>query len=244
MRTILMTVEFDGTDYVGWQAQKNGVAVQNVVELALTQVLKEEVRIHSSGRTDAGVHARGMAAHFRTERNIPLSAFREGVNGFLPRDVVIREVREMPEKFHARYSAQGKWYRYTIFNSEMRSPLADRTAWHLRGDLNLDLIRSAAELLVGKHNFQAFRTSGCVAKTSIRDIFQIDIVADRELVYIDVKGSGFLRNMVRIMVGTLAEVGLGKRPADDLKKLLLGEEGLTSGPTAPARGLCLQEVWY
>lgn len=244
MRTILLNVEYDGTAYVGWQSQSNGVAVQDVVESALTQVLKQEVRIHSSGRTDAGVHARGMAAHFRTNSDIPLSAFREGVNSFLPRDVVIREVREMPETFHARYSAKGKWYRYTIYNGDMRSPLAARTAWHLRGRLDLDLIRSAAEFMVGQHDFHTFRTSGCVAKTSIRDIFQVDIVADRELVYIDIKGSGFLRNMVRMMVGTLVEVGLGKRPADDLQKLLLGEDGLTCGPTAPAHGLCLQEVWF
>lgn len=244
MRTILLNVEYEGTAYAGWQSQTNGIAVQDVVESALAQILKQKVRIHSSGRTDAGVHARSMAAHFRTESNIPLSAFREGANRFLPRDVVIREVREMPENFHARYSAKGKWYRYTIYNGDMRSPLAERTAWHLRGDLDLDLIRSAAEFMVGKHDFQAFRTSGCVAKTSIRNIFRVDITADCELVYIDIKGSGFLRNMVRIMAGTLVEVGQGKRPVSDLPKLLQGEEGVICGPTAPAHGLCLQEVWY
>lgn len=244
MRTILLNVEYEGTAYAGWQSQTNGLAVQDVVESALTQILKQSVRIHSSGRTDAGVHARSMAAHFRTESNIPLSAFREGANRFLPPDVVIREVREMPENFHARYSAKGKWYRYTIYIGEMRSPLNSRTAWHLRGSLDLDLLRSAAKLLEGKHDFHAFRTSGCVAKTSIRDIYHVDITNDLELIYIDVKGSGFLRNMVRIMVGTLVEVGQGKRPAEDLKKLLMSEEGVICGPTAPAHGLCLQEVYY
>jgi tRNA pseudouridine38-40 synthase len=244
MRTILLNVEYEGTAYVGWQSQSNGLAVQDVVESALIQILKQDVRIHSSGRTDAGVHARSMPAHFRTESNIPLSAFREGANSFLPRDVVIRDVREMPENFHARYSAKGKWYRYTIYNGDMRSPLNDRTAWHLRGDIDLDLLRSAAEFMVGKHDFHAFRSSGCVAKTSIRDIFQVDVVADYELVYIDIKGSGFLRNMVRMMVGTMVEVGQGKRPVSDLPKLLRCEEGLICGPTAPAHGLCLQEVWF
>ncbi len=244
MRTILLIVEYEGTAYAGWQSQINGLAVQDVVESALTQILKEKVRIHSSGRTDAGVHARSMPAHFRTESNIPLSAFREGANCFLPNDVVIREVREMPENFHARYSAKGKWYRYTIYTGDMRSPLSSRTAWHLRGSLDLDLLRSAAELLIGKHDFHVFRTSGCVAQTSIRDIYQVDITADCDLIYVDVKGSGFLRNMVRMMVGTLVEVGQGKRPAEDLQKLLLGEEGVICGPTAPAHGLCLQEVWY
>jgi tRNA pseudouridine38-40 synthase len=244
MRTILLNVEYEGTAYAGWQSQTNGLAVQDVVESALMQILKQDVRIHSSGRTDAGVHARSMPAHFRTESNIPLSAFREGANRFLPRDVVIREVREMPENFHARYSAKGKWYRYTIYNGDMRSPLHDRTAWHLRGDIDLGLLRSAAKFMVGKHDFHAFRSSGCVAKTSIRDIFKVDIVADQELVYIDIKGSGFLRNMVRMMVGTMVEVGQGKRPVSDLPKLLLGEEDLICGPTAPAHGLCLQEVWF
>jgi len=244
MRTILLNVEYEGTAYAGWQSQINGLAVQDVVESALAQILKEKVRIHSSGRTDAGVHARSMPAHFRTESTIPLTAFREGANRFLPSDVVIREVREMPENFHARYSAKGKWYRYTIYIGDMRSPLASRTAWHLRGSLDLDLLRSAAELMIGKHDFHAFRTSGCVAQTSIRDIFQIDLTADRDLIYVDVKGSGFLRNMVRIMVGTMVEVGQGKRPATDIRKILLGEDDVICGPTAPAHGLCLQEVWY
>lgn len=244
MRTIFLSVEFDGTAYVGWQNQTNGLAVQEVVESALAQVLRQEVRIHSSGRTDAGVHARSMAVHFQTASNIPLQAFRDGANRFLPADVVIREVREMPQNFHARYSAKGKWYRYTIYHSEVRSPLFTRTAWHQRGKLDLDLIRKAAGFLVGEHDFQAFRSSGCIAKTTVREIFQVDVVADREFVYIDVRGSGFLRNMVRMLVGTLVEVGLGKRPATDLQKLLRGEEGVVCGPTAPAHGLCLQEVWY
>ena len=244
MRTILLNIEYDGTAYAGWQSQPSGNSVQDVVETALAQVLRQAVRIHSSGRTDAGVHARSMAAHFRAESNLPLSAFREGVNRFLPRDVVIREVREMPESFHARYSAKGKWYRYTIYNSDMRSPLAARTAWHLRGNLNLDALRAAAEFMVGRHDFQAFRSSGCVAKTSFRDIFQIDIIDDQQFIYIDIKGSGFLRNMVRMMAGTLVEIGQGKRPASDLPKLLQGEKGVVCGATAPAHGLCLQEVWY
>lgn len=244
MRTILLNVEYDGSAYVGWQIQPNGLAVQEVVESALAQILGQKVRIHSSGRTDAGVHARNMAAHFTTASSLPLQAFREGVNRFLPGDVVIRDAREMPEGFHARYSAKGKWYRYTLYNNDVRSPLAARTSWHLRGRLDLDVMRTAAQFLVGTHDFQAFRTSGCVAKTSIRDIFQVDVVADRDLVYIDLKGSGFLRNMVRMLAGTLVEVGQGKRPASDLQKLLRGEEGLVCGPTAPAHGLCLQEVWY
>jgi tRNA pseudouridine38-40 synthase len=244
MRTILLKIEYDGTAYVGWQVQANGLAVQGVVESALAQLLRREVRIHSSGRTDAGVHARGMAAHFLTESLLPLQAFREGVNRFLPDDVVIREARDMPEGFHARFSARGKWYRYTIYHHEVRSPLAARTAWHLRGALDLEQMRRAAAHLRGEHDFRAFRSSSCVARTTVREIFEVGIQVDREFIHIDFKGSGFLKNMVRMLVGTLVEVGQGRRPAADLAKLLQGEPGLACGPTAPPHGLCLEEVWY
>ena len=244
MRTILMIIEFDGTAYAGWQVQTNGLAVQGVVEEALGRVLGQPVRIHSSGRTDAGVHARGMAAHFQTDSHLPLQAFREGVNRFLPEDVAIREVREMPADFHARFAARGKWYRYTIFSSEVRSPLARRTSWHLRGPLDLERMRQAAALLVGAHDFSAFRSSGCVARTTVREIYQIDVLAEGDFVHIDFRGSGFLKNMVRMLVGTLVEVGQGRRPADQVRRLLAGEPGLACGPTAPAHGLCLQEVWF
>lgn len=244
MRTILLNIEYDGTAYFGWQIQPNFPTVQAVVEMALQQIVGSEVRIHSSSRTDAGVHARDMAVHFRTESRLPLTAFREGANAFLPDDVVIREVREMPADFHARFSSKGKWYRYTIYNDVVRSPLTCRTSWHLRGDLDLTLMREAAAVLVGEHDFQAFRTRGCVAKSTVREIYQVDVSADQKLIYLDFRGSGFLRNMVRILVGTIAEIGQGRRPLADLEKLLNVEPGLSSGATAPAQGLCLQEVWY
>jgi len=244
VRTILLILEYDGTAYVGWQVQPNGLAVQEVVEKALAEILGHEVRIHSSGRTDAGVHARGMAAHFHTDRNLPLKAFREGVNTFLSQDIAIREVREMPADFHARYSAIGKWYRYTIFRNEVRSPLAARSAWYLRGSLDLDLMRAAAASLVGEHDFKAFRSSSCVAKTTVREIFRIDVTADDNFVYIDVRGSGFLKNMVRMLAGTIVDVGLGRRPVEDVAMLVAGTDDMVCGQTAPAHGLCLQEVWY
>ena len=244
MRTILLILEYDGTVYAGWQVQPNGLAVQEVVEQALAEVLGHEVRVHSSGRTDAGVHARGMAAHFQTEANLPLKAFREGVNALLPEDIAVRTVREMPTDFHARFSARGKCYRYTIYQHQVRSPLAARFAWFLRGSLDLDLMRAAAEALVGEHDFSSFRSSGCAAKTTVREIFSIDISTDNGFIHIDVRGSGFLKNMVRMLVGTLVEVGLGRRPVEDVAKLVAGADGMLCGQTAPAHGLCLQEVWY
>jgi tRNA pseudouridine38-40 synthase len=244
MRTILLTVEYDGTNYAGWQIQPNGLTVQEVVEKALANILGQKVRIHSSGRTDAGVHARCMAAHFQTESALPLKAFREGVNSFLPQDVAIRSVEDKPNDFHARFDAKGKWYRYTIYNADVRSPLAARIAWNLRGELDLELMNAAAQYLVGEHNFAAFRSSSCVAKTTIRKIFQVDIVSENQFIYIDFKGSGFLKNMVRMLVGTLIEVAQGRRPVEDMQKLLNVEAGFLCGSTAPAKGLCLQEVWY
>lgn len=244
MRTILLQIEYDGTEYAGWQVQPNGVSVQEVVEKALAQLLGSSVRIHSSGRTDAGVHARCMMAHFHTDTDLPLKAFREGVNRFLPQDVVIRSAQEKPQDFHARFSAKGKWYRYTILLDEIRSPLYARTAWQLRGALNLELMCQAAERLVGEHDFQAFRSSSCAAKTTVRKISSIEINADGGFVYIDVRGSGFLKNMVRMLVGTLVEIGQGRRPVGDIDKLLAAEPGFVAGVTAPAHGLCLEEVLY
>lgn len=245
MRTILLTVEYDGTGYAGWQVQPNGLTVQEVVEEGLAKLIGQTVRIHSSGRTDAGVHARGMVAHFQTESTLPLRAFREGLNRFLPPDVVIRSVEEKAADFHARFAARGKWYRYSLYLNPVRSPLTARTAWHLRGPLDLDAMRQAAAHLVGEHDFRAFRSSTCASRTTVREIFSIDISAHDDLLFIDVRGSGFLKNMVRMLVGTLVEIGLGKRPIDDMRKLLTEhEEGLLSGQTAPAHGLCLMEVWY
>lgn len=244
MRKILLLIEFDGTRYSGWQLQANGLSVQGVVEAALTQVLGEPVRIHSSGRTDAGVHARGMAAHFSTAATMPLAAFREGANRFLPMDVAIRQATEVSEDFHARFSARGKWYRYTLCRTATRAPLAARTSWHLRGELDLTGMRAAAALLVGEHDFQAFRTSGCSARTTVRRIDAVEFVEEGELLHLDFKGSGFLRNMVRLLVGTLVDIGRGKRPLEDMGRLLAGDPNVLSGPTAPPQGLCLQEVWY
>jgi tRNA pseudouridine38-40 synthase len=244
MRTIVLTLEYDGTSYVGWQTQPNGLAVQEVVEKALAEILGHKVHVHASGRTDAGVHARGMVAHFHTETNLPLKAFRDGVNTFLPYDIAIKEVREMPADFHARFSAKGKWYRYTIYRGEVRSPLIARSAWYRRGNLDLSLMRTAAEILVGQHDFKAFRSSSCVAKTTVREIFSIDVSTDNEFIYVDVKGSGFLKNMVRMIVGTLVDVGLGRRPVEDVAILIAGTDKMVCGQTAPACGLCLQQVWY
>jgi len=241
---IKLTLEYDGTDYVGWQLQPNGVSVQQQVELALEQLLGVAVRVHSSGRTDAGVHALGMVCHLDTERELPLTAWREGLNRYLPPAIVIREAESVSDEFHARFSARGKFYRYTLLRDEVRSPLQRLTSWQVRQPLDLEAMRAAAAFFVGFHDFSAFRTSGCAAETTRREIFSLELLEDGRLLYIDVRGSGFLKNMVRMMVGTLVEVGRGKRPVTDIDRLLCGGSDTAPALTAPAHGLCLQEVWY
>jgi tRNA pseudouridine38-40 synthase len=243
-RTILLLIEYDGTDFAGWQLQPNGRSVQEVVEIALAGLLGETVRLHSAGRTDAGVHACAMPAHFATTRDLPLRAFRDGLNRLLPGDVAIREAFEMPAGFHARYGARQKWYRYTIDRRSVRSPLAGRRSWLVRGVLDLAAMREAATLLLGEHDFAAFRTSGCAAKTTVRRLDSIDLTEEETFLHIDVRGSGFLKNMVRMLVGTLVEIGQGKRPASDIDLLLAKTASVRAGATAPPHGLCLMAVDY
>lgn len=245
MRTIRLTLEYDGTAYAGWQRQAPGtLSIQQVVEEALGQIVHEKVVLHGSGRTDAGVHARAMVAHFRTEKTHPLSAFREGVNRFLPADIAVKDVAEAPDDFHARFSACGKWYRYTIYTGAIRSPLLCRYAWHMPHSLDEAAMLTAARAFIGRKDFGAFRTSNCDAKTTHREIHAFDLVRNGELLCLDLRGSGFLRHMVRIIAGTLVEIGRHRRPVDDIERLLDREPLLCAGLNAPPQGLCLMEVFY
>ncbi len=244
MRNIKLIIEYDGTNYAGWQVQPNGLAIQQVLEEALAKLMGAQVRLHSSGRTDAGVHARRMVATFRTETTIPLRAFSDGLNTLLPPDIAVQEAEEVPVDFNPRRDAKGKHYRYTILNTPRRLPLVRLHAWHVRENLDLDAMRRAASHLVGEHDFAAFRASGCAAETTVRRIDALEIGREGELIHIDVTGSGFLRNMVRIIAGTLVETGLGKRAPDSISSLLWAPDRCAAGMTAPAHGLCLVDVFY
>ena len=244
MPTVLLTVAYDGTNYSGWQVQPNGLAVQQVVEEALEQLLKERVQVRSSGRTDAGVHARAMAASFSTGRELPLRAYVEGVNRFLPSDVAIQSARIVPEGFKPITMAHAKHYRYTIINSSVRSPLDRLYSWQVREPLDLAAMNEAAGRFVGCHDFAAFRASNCVAKTTVRRIDSVQITRDDAHITIDVTGGGFLKNMVRVMVGTLVDIGKGRFTPSDIDRLLQGGDRKEAGSTAPACGLCLIEVVY
>jgi tRNA pseudouridine38-40 synthase len=243
-RMILLIVEYDGTAYSGWQVQPNGTGIQQVLEEALARMLGEPVRVTSSGRTDAGVHAAGMAACFRTEKQLPLKAFSDGLNTLLPPDIAVREAVEAPPGFNPRRDAISKHYRYTILSAPRRSPLMRSRAWHVREPLDLDAMRQAAARLVGEHDFAAFRAANCGARTTRRKLFSLTVQREGDLIFIDVHGSGFLKNMVRIIAGTLVEVGRGRRCADELSGMLASGNRNEAGMTAPPQGLCLMQVTY
>jgi tRNA pseudouridine38-40 synthase len=244
MRTIRLTIEYDGTAYSGWQRQPNGLAVQQVIEEALCQLLGQKTELRSSGRTDAGVHARGMAAAFKTSTNLPLKAFVEGTNRFLPSDIAIRDAIEVPTDFKPISDALAKHYRYTILATLIRSPLRRFHAWHIRENLDVEAMQKAAIQFVGHHNFAAFRASNCSAKTTVRRIDSVEITHEGDAIIIDVVGGGFLKNMVRVMTGTLVEIGRGRFEPEYIQMLLQSGDRKQAGVTAPACGLCLMEVYY
>jgi len=244
MSRIRLLIEYDGTGLSGWQRQANGMSVQQLLEEALAQVVRHPVTLHGAGRTDAGVHARGMTAHFTTPRELPLSAYRQGVNNLLPAQVAVQKAEVAPPRFHARFDAIGKWYRYSIYRAVVRSPLHARTSWQLRHPLDLDSMRTAAAVLEGRHDFSAFRSAHCNASNPERTVHTVRVVEEGQLLHVDVEGEGFLRNMVRLMVGTLVEVGIGRRPCEDVARLLHSASCDQHRLCAPPQGLCLMAVHY
>ena len=256
MRHIRLVVEYDGTSLCGWQRQINGPTVQGHLEEALAKLLTHEVHVVGASRTDAGVHARGQVASFRTERTIPLHGIRRGLNSMLPDAIAIREAAEVPDDFHPRFSATGKHYRYTILACADRSPRWRDRAWHHPEPLAIDAMREGAAGFVGTHDFAAFRAAGCAAKTTVRRIEGVEVtVQDPDIaspapfgraliIVVDIRGNAFLRNMVRIMVGTLVEVGEGGRSPSQVAEIVAAKDRLGAGITAPAHGLELIEVRY
>lgn len=244
MRTIKLIIQYDGTNYCGWQQQANGPSIQETVELALAEILGQRVRVQAAGRTDAGVHALAMPATFRTESTIPLRAFVAGVNGFLPDDIAIQEACEVPNDFRVIGGALAKTYRYTIYSARQRSPLNRRTSWHVRDQLDLDAMRAAAAHFIGTHDFAAFRGQNCTAVTSLRRVDAVEVSQNGFLITIDVTGGGFLKHMVRIMAGTLVDIGRGRFSPDLIAELLRSPNRCLGGVTAPPQGLCLLQVVY
>ena len=243
-RTLKCLVEYDGTGLCGWQRQDNGPTVQQHIEEAIVEMTQEETTILGASRTDAGVHAKGQCFIFSTAKEISPFGFRQGLNTKLPDSIALTSVEEAEAGFHPRFDALGKRYRYTVLNREVPSPLLRHRSWHRPMPLDVEAMRAAAEELLGEHDFSAFRATGCGAHTPNRRIDEILVVREQDLVYIDVVGNAFLRNMVRIVAGTLVEVGRGRRGRQSVAEALASRDRRRAGQTAPAQGLCLEKVIY
>lgn len=246
MKNIKLTLEYDGTNYHGWQSQAGSgqATIQETLELAIGKLTGEEVTTYSSGRTDAGVHALGHVANFHTESAIPSAAWAPALNHFLPEDIRVLSSEAAREDFHARYSAQGKLYKYRILNRRAPSALYRKYTWQVNKRLNLNNMRQAAACLVGKHDFSAFRSSGCGAKTPERTLRALTIKKSGEFVEIFLEADAFLMHMARNIVGTLVDAGLGRCTADKVKQILESKDRMAAGKTAPSKGLYLAEVYY
>ena len=249
MRNIRLEIEYDGTNYNGWQIQRHAGSnshrtIQEIIEKALQKILQEKVKLICSGRTDAGVHANSQIANFKTHSKITLARLHEGLNALLPEDVSIAKVKAVPDAFHSRFSAKSKVYRYTIFNGKHRSAILRNYAYFLRYPLDVKLMRKEAIVLLGRHDFSAFCGSCGKHKNPLKTINNIKIAKKGAFIYIDVEADGFLYNMVRNIAGTLIEIGRGRFPGGSLKKILFSKNRRLAGPTAPARGLTLMKVTY
>ncbi len=239
-----LKIEYEGTAYGGWQRQKNAPSIQQKIEEALQQAFDVLCRVVGAGRTDAGVHAYGQIAHFDIETSVPAQRFSYILNQKLPADIRIVESWEAKKDFHARKKAIGKHYRYTIFQAPHASAMERNTSLHVPQKLNIDNMRKAAEFLVGEHDFSAFRSVGSNLVGTVRTIYRLEVNQDKNHIYIDVWGNGFLYNMVRIIVGTLISVGKGKLDAQNVREILDSKDRRRAGATAPAKGLAMCEVFY
>jgi tRNA pseudouridine38-40 synthase len=245
-RNIKIILEYDGTNYHGWQSQSGSgrATIQETLEQTLKELTGEDIKTYASGRTDAGVHALGHVAHFRTESRIPSEAWAPALNHLLPEDIRVLSSEDVPEDFHARYSSRGKIYQYLILNRRAPSALHRNRVWLIDRKLNLSAMRRAAGVLIGKHDFSAFRSSACGAKTPVRKLTALTIMKRGDFVEILLEADAFLMHMARNIVGTLVDVGLGRYTVEAVKQMILSCDRSKAGRTAPACGLYLVKVLY
>lgn len=244
-RTLRLVIEYDGTAYRGWQRQADGPTIQEVLEDKVAIMTGESVSVIGSGRTDAGVHALNQVASFRTASQIPPLGFLRGLNSLLPADIVVKELADVEPAFHARKDVKTKVYLYRIFNGLARPAIYRHYAWHIIKPLAVDRMKQAAAHLVGRHDFTSFCSVHCDIEDHVRTISSLLVEGpENGVVKISVEADGFLRHMVRILAGTLAETGLGRISPDEVKEILAAGDRRRAGMTAPACGLFLKEVKY
>ena len=244
MNNIKITLEYDGTNYYGWQKQKGMKTIQGEIEEALFAVTKEMCEVTGSSRTDAGVHAKGFVANFKTNSKVPPNKFREALNVKLPDDIVIIKSEKVDDEFHARYYAKGKTYEYSILNDDVPSALMRNQVYHYKYDLDIEAMKIAAKQFIGTHDFAAFKTQGSSVKGTIRTIFDVKVEKTEKIIKISVSGDGFLYNMVRIIVGTLINVGRGKTDSSSIVDIINKKDRTLAGDCVPPHGLLLKKVYY
>ncbi|QZY54593.1 tRNA pseudouridine(38-40) synthase TruA [Crassaminicella profunda] len=244
MKNVKLTIQYDGTNFSGWQIQPNARTVQEEIEKALTKIMKKPIKINGSGRTDAGVHAMGQIANFYEEFTMPIEKIPIALNALLPQDISIREAVEVPRDFHARYNAKGKKYIYKIYNNKIRNPLLFNYTYFVTYDLDLEKMKEATNYFIGEHNFKSFMASGSSIVNTVRTIHELNLYEKDELLILEAKGNGFLYNMVRIIAGTLVDVGRGKIKLKDLPVIIKSCKREKAGHTAPPQGLYLAKVFY
>ena len=245
MRNIKLTIEYDGKDFNGWQKQPNKLNIQGEIERAIQEITKEEnIELNASGRTDAGVHALGQVANFKTNSNMPVQKFPIALNTKLKKSIVIKNAEEVDERFHSRYNCKQKTYRYVINNSDYGSAIYRNQEYHVPMKLDIEKMKKAVKYFEGEHDFKAFKASGTSSNNSVRKIFKTNIEVHDERIFIELTGSGFLYNMVRIISGTLVEVGLGKIEPDKIPEIILSKDRKRAGKTLPPQGLYLVKVNY
>ena len=241
---VKLVVAYEGTNYCGWQIQPNGITIEQVLNETLSSLLGEEITVTGASRTDAGVHSLGNVAVFETHTKMPAEKISFALNQRLPEDIVVQESCQVPEDFHPRFSKSRKTYEYRILNCRFRQPLERRTSYFYHYPLDVSAMQKAAAYLVGEHYFTSFASVHAQTNTYVRMIYALDVVREGDMIRIRVQGNGFLYNMVRIIAGTLIQVGAGIKKPEDMESILAGKDRELAGPTAPAHGLTMIGLEY
>ena len=245
MRNIKLTIEYDGKDFNGWQKQPDKLNIQGTIEKAIERITGEQVDLMASGRTDRGVHALGQVANFKTNSNIPIEKFAIAINSNLKKSILIKSAEEVDERFHSRLTCKKKTYRYVINNSKYGTAIYRNLETHIPIKLNIEEMQKAIKFFEGEHDFKAFKSSGTSSKSSVRTIYKAEVKQmSNDKIWIELTGNGFLYNMVRIIAGTLVEVGLGKIKAEEINDIMESKRRENAGKTLPPQGLYLVNVEY